>query len=73
MQIRAEYAFRQLDLHKLNSGYVEGNAGSAEAQRRAGYREVGRLRDELYRDGRWYDHILTELLRDDWEAGRPLA
>lgn len=71
MQIRAEYAFRQLGLHKLNSGYAEGNAGSAEAQRRAGYREVGRLRDDLFRDGRWHDMIVTEILRDDWEAAHP--
>ncbi|MFZ0216545.1 MAG: GNAT family protein [Candidatus Dormiibacterota bacterium] len=70
MRIRAEYAFRQLDLHKLDSGYFDTNVGSGEAQRRAGYREVGRLRDELFRDGRWYDLILTELLRGDWEAAQ---
>jgi RimJ/RimL family protein N-acetyltransferase len=73
MQIRAEYAFRQLDLHKLDSGYFDTNVSSGEAQRRAGYRGVGRLRDELFRDGRWYDLILTELLRDDWETAQGLG
>ncbi|MFZ0216544.1 MAG: GNAT family protein [Candidatus Dormiibacterota bacterium] len=68
MQLRTAYAFRQLNLHKLDSGYYETNVGSGEAQRRAGYREVGRLRDDLYRDGRRYDLILTEVLRGDWEA-----
>ena len=42
---------------------------SAQAQRRTGYREVGRLRQEQFRDGRWHDMIVTELLREDWGEG----
>lgn len=71
MALRSEYAFRQLNLHKLNSGYADGNAGSAEAQRRAGYRQIVRLKEQLYRDGRWFDGIMTELLREDWERAHP--
>jgi RimJ/RimL family protein N-acetyltransferase len=67
MQLRARFAFESLNLHKLKSGYYDGNRGSAEAQRRTGYREVGRQRDELFRNGRWHDLIVTELLREDWE------
>lgn len=67
MALRTEFAFRQLNLHKLNSGYADGNLGSAEAQRRAGYREIARLKDQLYRDGRWFDEIMTEVMREDWE------
>lgn len=70
--LRTEYAFRQLNLHKLSSAYAEGNQGSAVAQRRSGYREVARLKEHLYRDGRWHDAIMTEVLRDDWEASHPL-
>ncbi|HSR25731.1 MAG TPA: GNAT family protein, partial [Candidatus Eisenbacteria bacterium] len=54
----------------LKSGYLEGNEASRRAQASAGYREVGRLRHEFFRDGRWIDHILTELLREDWERRR---
>ncbi|MGH7918366.1 MAG: GNAT family N-acetyltransferase [Candidatus Dormibacteraceae bacterium] len=70
MQLRAEYAFRQLQLHKLCSGYIEVNVASGKAQAACGYRIVGRSRDEDYRDGRWNDLILTELMRADWEAAR---
>lgn len=69
MQLRTRFAFEALNLNKLNSGYYEGNDASAEAQRRTGYREVGRRRQELFRHGRWRDLILTELLREDWERG----
>src|SRR2546430_2365136 len=44
MQLRAEYAFMQLPLRKLKSGYVDGNEASARAQAAAGYPEAGRWR-----------------------------
>ena len=70
MRIRAEYAFTQLPLRKLKSGYLEGNEASARAQAAAGYREVGRWHKERFIDGRWCDHILTEVMREDWEKER---
>jgi RimJ/RimL family protein N-acetyltransferase len=67
MQLRARYAFMQLPLRKLKSGYIDGNAASAKAQAAAGYREVGRFRADAFVDGRWRDHVATEVLRDDWK------
>lgn len=72
MQLRAEFAFMQLPLRKLKSGYLEGNTASARAQKAAGYKEVGRWRKDRFIDGAWRDHVLTELLREEWEASRPV-
>jgi RimJ/RimL family protein N-acetyltransferase len=66
MQLRAKYAFTQLPLRKLKSGYIEGNEASARAQAAAGYREVGRWREDHFVDGEWRDEILTEVLREEW-------
>ena len=71
MQLRAAYAFTQLPLRKLKSGYIEGNEASARAQAAAGYREVGRWRLDRFVDGEWRDHVLTEVLREDWVKSRP--
>lgn len=71
--LRTEYAFWKLNLHKLSSAYFAGNLGIAKALGRAGYREVARLKEQLYRDGRWFDQILTEVLREDWEREHALA
>ena len=68
--LRTEYAFRRLNLHKLRASYADGNLGSAGALRRAGYREIARLKEQHYRQGHWFDEICTELLRDDWERER---
>lgn len=70
MQLRAAYAFTQLPLRKLKSGYIEGNTASARAQAAAGYREVGRWHRDRFVDGEWRDHMLTEMLREDWEKAR---
>jgi ribosomal-protein-alanine N-acetyltransferase len=67
MQLRARYAFTQLPLRKLKSAYLEGNDASAKAQAAAGYREVGRHRADMFVDGLWRDHVITEVLREDWE------
>jgi Acetyltransferases, including N-acetylases of ribosomal proteins len=67
MQLRARYAFTQLPLRKLKSGYLDGNEASARAQVAAGYREVGRYKADLFADGGWRDHVMTEVMREDWE------
>jgi RimJ/RimL family protein N-acetyltransferase len=70
MQLRAAYAFTDLPLRKLKSGYIDGNVASARAQAAAGYREVGRWHQDQFVDGEWRDLVLTELMREDWEKAR---
>jgi len=73
MQLRTRYAFSQLPLRKLKSAYLEGNESSARAQAAAGYREVGRYRADRFIDGKWVDHVITEVHRDDWEKSQTKA
>jgi [ribosomal protein S5]-alanine N-acetyltransferase len=67
MQLRARYAFTQLPLRKLKSAYLDGNVASARAQAAAGYREIGRSHADMFVDGKWRDHVMTEVLRENWE------
>lgn len=67
MALRTEYAFRQLNLHKLKSGAIMDNEPSKRALQKAGYQQVGVEREESWRDGGWRDHWLCEILRADWE------
>jgi RimJ/RimL family protein N-acetyltransferase len=70
MRLRADYAFTELPLRKLKSGYIDGNEASARAQAANGYREVGRWHRDRFVDGDWRDHVLTELSREEWEKRR---
>jgi RimJ/RimL family protein N-acetyltransferase len=67
MQLRTRYAFTQLPLRKLKSAYLDGNEASARAQASSGYRKVGSYRADMFVDGAWRDHVVTEVLREDWE------
>lgn len=67
MRIRTRYAFRELNLHKLKSSAFADNAASRRALEKAGYREIGVAREDIWREGRWHDHWLAEVLRADWE------
>lgn len=71
MRLRTEYAFRQLNLHKLTSGAFLDNEPSRRALQKAGYREVGIEREHFFREGRWHDHWLCEVRRDEWERMQP--
>ena len=71
MQLRTDYAFRQLNLHKLTSGAFAENEPSKRALLKAGYREVGIEREHFFREGRWHDHWLCEVHRDEWERTQP--
>ena len=49
------------------------NAGAVRAYEKAGFQIEGRLRQELYRNSRYYDAIRMSVLRDEyypatWEA-----
>jgi len=67
MQIRTRYAFRELNLHKLVTEVDTENEASRKALERNGYRTVGVRREQTFRDGKWKDRWLGEIVRDDWE------
>lgn len=71
MQLRTRFCFTQTTLRKLNSSYLDGNTASARAQAAAGYREIGRRREQYFRDGRWLDEVQTEVMREDWLRENP--
>ncbi len=71
MALRTDYAFRQLNLHKLKSKAFMGNEASKRALSKAGYRQVGIGREEMWRDAQWHDHWICEVLRADWERDHP--
>lgn len=70
MALRTAYAFRELNLVKLTSGAFMENESSKRAQMAVGYRQVGVWRNHVFRDGRWHDVWLSEILREDWEKAQ---
>lgn len=68
MRLRTDYAFRQLGLQKMKSAAFAQNTGSRRSLEKAGYRQTGIEQRDRFRDGRWHDTILYEILREEWAA-----
>ena len=60
------YGFDRLNLNKVWLGVIEENVGAVRADRKAGFRDEGRLRQELYRDSRYYDALRMSILREEY-------
>jgi RimJ/RimL family protein N-acetyltransferase len=65
--LRTAFCFRELNLHKIRTRVFMENEASKRALQKAGYRESGIQREEMFRDGRFRDIWMGEVLREDWE------
>lgn len=63
-----EWAFETANLHRVQLDAYEWNERALQAYRRVGFREDGRLRQSIWRDGRWWDEIIMGILDDEWRA-----
>lgn len=64
-----EYAFRELQLHRVEAACLPHNEASRGLLTKCGFQEEGLARGYLKIDGRWRDHVLFGLLRDDPRPG----
>lgn len=64
----ADHAFTQLNLHRLEAACQPDNVASRELLTNLGFVEEGRARMYLLIDGRWRDHLLFGLVREDFSV-----
>lgn len=66
--LMVQYAFDRLNLNKVWLGVNDENKGAIKSYENAGFAHEGTLRQEIYRNGRYYDALRMSLLRADWSA-----
>lgn len=59
------FAFDQLGLVVVRLGYIDNNPAAARAYARAGFDEIGRLREHVWRDAAWHDVVEMARIRPD--------
>jgi len=62
IKLISEYAFDELNLHKLTAGYYSPNHGSGKSFEAVGFKEIGRRHDHFNLDGQFVDDVLLELI-----------
>jgi RimJ/RimL family protein N-acetyltransferase len=63
------HAFQTLNMNRVWLHVYEYNVRALRIYERVGFHTEGRLRQETYRDGRYWDVIAMGLLRSEWQAG----
>ncbi len=58
-----EYAFDELDLHRIMANYMPYNNRSARLLSKLGFCREGYAKNYLKINGRWEDHVMTSLVR----------
>jgi len=63
-----DFGFSTFGLHRVWSWCVADNLGSAHVLEKLGMRLEGRLRENEYYKGRWWDTLMYGILVDEWES-----
>ncbi|MCJ8346728.1 GNAT family N-acetyltransferase [bacterium] len=66
LKLSIQYAFSELNLHKILANYMPHNKASGRVLEKLGFHEVGLAKAELYLAGKWQDHIETRLINENW-------
>jgi len=62
------FAFRQMNLNRVSLDLFENNERALACYRKCGFREEGRLRQDRFKHGRYWDAIVMGILREEFEA-----
>ena len=62
------FAFQEMNLNRVWLRVFEYNERAIACYRKCGFREEGRLRQEAYKDGRYWDRLIMGILRREFEA-----
>ncbi|MBC5793174.1 MAG: GNAT family N-acetyltransferase [Nanohaloarchaea archaeon] len=66
VQMITDYAFKDLNMHKVRGGYLEHNPASKRIMEKAGFQEEGIEREFKLVDGGWKDVIWMSILEQEW-------
>ena len=55
------YGFDELNLHKINLGVVKDNVGAVKLYRSLGFVTEGKMKDEIFHNGKYYDFFTMAL------------
>jgi UDP-4-amino-4,6-dideoxy-N-acetyl-beta-L-altrosamine N-acetyltransferase len=64
-RVLLRFAFDEMNLHRVQLTVYEDNVRAIRAYEKCGFRQEGRLRDAIFRKGRYYDMLLMSILSDE--------
>lgn len=70
IQTMLTFAFGEMNLNRIYLRVFADHASAVELYRRRGFVEEGRLRENIYAEGRYHDMLLMSILKREFEANQ---
>ncbi len=65
-QLLLKFAFEQLNLNRVGLRVFAFNDRAKAMYNKVGFQQVGKLRKSVFRDGRYHDELIMDILSEDW-------
>jgi UDP-4-amino-4,6-dideoxy-N-acetyl-beta-L-altrosamine N-acetyltransferase len=72
-RVLLRFAFDEMNLHRIQLTVYEDNSRAIRAYEKCGFCQEGRLRDAIFRKGRYYDMLLMSILSDGFRSQEEAA
>ena len=66
------FGFNMRNYQRIELEVIEGNDPAKHVYEKVGFKEVGRHRNYIFRNGKYLDTILMDILREEWKPWYPL-
>jgi len=66
MKVLIKFIFEQVNIHKIKLNVYSFNERAIKCYEKCGFKVEGVLRQEIFRDGRYYDEIIMGLLKEEF-------
>ncbi len=66
IQLMLNFAFYTFNLHRIFLGVDANHTGAIRCYTQCGFVEEGRLRDNVFRNGQFYDQLMMSILRPEY-------
>ena len=63
-----EYGFKYLNLHSIKLYVFSFNKRAQRCYEKCGFKEVGKSREDVFINGKWYDTIIMDILENEFEG-----
>lgn len=61
-----KFCFNILNLNRVELGVYDFNSRAIHVYEKVGFKHIGRKRDDIFFEGSYYDHMLMDILRDEF-------
>lgn len=66
MRVLTKFIFEQMNINKIKLNVFSYNTRAQKSYEKCGFKVEGVLRQELFRDGRYYDEIVMGILKEEY-------